>query len=107
MGFKWGWTSRHTLRLIEAANVVQELRQEETGPICPVYNLQQANAIASVEPEQRVEVIQKAKSVADAEERPMTARDIKEAAKPAGTMMPPVVPPSEWTGFHTLKNRFN
>jgi hypothetical protein len=75
--FKWGWTRTYGHRLIEAAQVCQML---------PMGNKpaseRQARELAKVEPENLVEVMEKAKGAAQEEGRPLTARDIAEARNP-------------------------
>lgn len=70
---RYQMSARHAYRLCEAAKVVNDLR-----PIG--HNLQseaQARELAKVEPEKRVEVLEKA-----AAKGPVTAKTIRESAKP-------------------------
>lgn len=66
-------------QLIEASVTIRELPEHvHHGGI----NERQARELAKVQPAERVEVLEKAAVAAEAEERPMTARDIQEAAEP-------------------------
>lgn len=69
---KWGWTKQHVYRLIECAPIAKSNPQ--------VTSLNQAREVAKVPAERRAEVVTKAKAKADAEERPMRARDIIDVA---------------------------
>lgn len=72
---KWGWGKAYAYQLIGAA----EVKKSPIGD--SVKNQAQARELAKVEPEKRAEVIEKAIATADAESRPMTARDIADAAR--------------------------
>jgi hypothetical protein len=74
---RWGWNRAHCNQLISGANAVKSL---PAGLDTIVSNQGQARELARIEPEQRAEVVQQAKALADAEARPMTARDIKAAS---------------------------
>lgn len=76
---KWGWNRAYAGKIIEAAEVVGGLPENVSHGI---QNERQARELARVEPERRAQVIEVAASVASAEERPMAARDIREAAAP-------------------------
>lgn len=76
---KWGWAKSYAYNLISAAEVAQDL-PETVSTI--VETESQARELSKVQPEARVEVVEKAQAKAKEEERPMTARDIREAAKP-------------------------
>ena len=74
---KWGWDRTYSHRLIDAAGVVKML------PIGnKIQTESQARQLAKVEPERRVEVLEKASAKAESEDRPMTARDILESNEP-------------------------
>lgn len=72
---RWKMSKRHCDRLIESADVVQNLGP--TGPT--ITSERQARELARVEPERRQEVVEKA-SVATGGK--ITAAALKEAAKP-------------------------
>jgi len=76
---KWGWSRMHAGRLIEAAAVVNALPAE-----CNQLVTSEAKAreLAKAPPADRPAVLEKAAASAAAESRPVTARDIAEAAEP-------------------------
>ena len=74
---RWGYTKRHCNQLIADIATV-----EQVGSMLPTGASQrQATQLSAVEPEHRAEVVQAAAATAEAEERPMTARDIRKAAR--------------------------
>lgn len=75
---KWGWKRQRAYELIAAAEVVDSLPEECNKNIT---NDSQAKELAKVDPEKREEVLEKAFYAATLEDRPLTARDIKEAAQ--------------------------
>lgn len=103
---KWGWSKPYCTQLITAARVVNQLPQQSAVAIATES---QARELSKVEPEKRASVIELAGAKADAENRPMTARDIAEVAdpedkphvvagpmpvkaEPGGLISPPVMP---------------
>lgn len=74
---KWGWTRKRAYELMQSVEVVKTL-PEKCNQL--VTNPHQAAELATVEPEDRVQVVKQAAAKAEAEDRTMTARDIKEAA---------------------------
>jgi hypothetical protein len=73
---KWGWKKAHAYRLIEAAETVKK------SPIGDkIQTESQAREVAKVPEEKRAQVIDIASSKAESEDRPLTARDIAEAAE--------------------------
>lgn len=74
---KWGFERRYANRLIESADVTKNL-----GPIGPKITTEgQARELVNIEPAKRVAVIEQAQAAAEVKGKPMTAKDIKEAAK--------------------------
>jgi hypothetical protein len=69
---KWGWTKQHAYRLIECAPIAKSNTR--------VTSIRQAQEAAKVPEEKREEVVSKAAEAAKAEDRPMTAADIKTQA---------------------------
>jgi hypothetical protein len=78
---KWGWSKPYCTQLIGAARVVESLPESAKVAIATES---QARELAKVEPERRVEVIELA-----AQAGPLTARSIREAAKPTAAPEPP------------------
>ena len=66
---KWGWTKQHVYRLIECAPIAKSNPQ--------VTSINQARALAKVEPIQRTEVLERATKSG----KKITAKTIKEVAK--------------------------
>lgn len=67
---KWDMTCRRADQLIDASEVVGKI-----GTVVPI-NEHQARELSKVEPQKRVEVLEKAKKLAEGEDRKMTAGDI-------------------------------
>ena len=70
---KWGWTKQHAYRLIECAPIAESNPQ--------VTSINQARELKKVPAEQREKVLDKAANSAQREDRPLTAKDIHEAAQ--------------------------
>lgn len=88
---RWGWQRGYCDHLIRAAATVKSL-PEKVATI--VVTEGQAREVAKVPSSKRAEVIEIAASKAESEDRPMTARDIREAAQPEpeATEIPPAPP---------------
>ena len=90
---RWNWSRRRAYQLIDAAVVL------DTSPECEplVHTERQARELAKVEPELRAEVLKAA-----AESGKVTAKSIREAAKPAEPEAVEVVQPmdSETRAYH-------
>jgi hypothetical protein len=77
---RWQWTKQHAYRLIECAPIAESNPQ--------VTSINQARELAKVAEEKRAQVVEIAATKAEAEERPMTARDIRESAAPTPPRQP-------------------
>lgn len=75
---KWGFGRQYAYEMIRAAEAVKSLPENVNDRL---QNLEQARALASVPEAKRVEVLDKAHARAEEEDRPVTARDISEAAE--------------------------
>lgn len=75
---KWGWTSAYANYTIQGAEVVKALPEKMTTIVA---NEGQARALSSVPEAKRVEVLEQAQANAEEEDRPVTARDISNAAR--------------------------
>jgi hypothetical protein len=73
---KWGWEKAYCNHVIRAAEVVKALPQESATVVA---SERQARELAKAPEEKRAEVVTVAANKAQAEQRPMTARDIKQA----------------------------
>lgn len=87
---RWGWGKSYSYNLIDAARVVKEL-PTKTSTIVDTES--KARELSKVPEEERAEVVAAAVETAEAEDRPMTARDIREAAEHVEST-PPSKPPS-------------
>lgn len=75
---KWKMTAHRAYRLSNSAEVMNKLSVTHGSQI---KNERQARELGKVAPEKRAKVIESAAASAEAESRPMTARDIETAAK--------------------------
>ena len=75
---RWGWKQRNAKYILESYRAY--LETEGVQNFAP-QSASQARALSKVEPEKRDEVLEKAKTAADAKERPLTAKDISDAAQ--------------------------
>lgn len=76
---RWGFKRKYAQHIIRAAEMVKSL---PAGTATIVATESQARELSKVDASQRVEVLEKAKKIADDEKRPMRARDIANAAPP-------------------------
>ena len=75
---KWGFGRKYAYEIIRGAETVEALPENVRHAL---QNPRQADALASVPEAKRVEVLEQAQANAEEEDRPVTARDISEAAE--------------------------
>lgn len=81
---RWGWSRQHANRLVSAAATAANLEPLGSTP----RNATIIRPLANLAPDQQREAWTKANEKADAENRPVTARDV-------GEMVVEIVPPQE------------
>lgn len=87
---RWGWNRAYAYQLINGAAVMKTLPPEMSTI---VDNPGQAREVHRIEPTRRVEALQIAQATAIAENRHMTARDIRQAIPPSITIHVNLPPP--------------
>jgi len=75
---KWKFGRQYAYEMIRAAKAVESLPENVRHA---VQNARQAEALSSVPEAKRVEVLEQAQAQAEREDRPVTARDISNAAR--------------------------
>lgn len=82
---RWGFSETYANNTVRAAKVVRSLPQETATMVATE---RQARELAKAPTEKRAEVMERAKAKADAEQRPVTAKDIAEVVKPVAPVPP-------------------